>query len=150
MNKSSLRIARMTPMPRGEEPEAWLLDTTPWRRVFKVYFNERYPFYFSPIGSRVRLLMPVRGLMRVDRLLKVLEDYCHSIPDGGVSLGLHPDWTPREKATVMLAAAIYDERTNYICYTVWPDGRVVAFSGKYDPPDYARLSWHPSVAGGVS
>lgn len=151
MSDPSLRVARSIPLPTGDEPEAWLLDTTPWRQVFKVYFEEPYPFHYSPIGRRVRLLMPTRGLMRVDRLLKELADYARTIPDGGVILGLSPEWSPQEKATVMLVQVICEPDTNYIAYTVWPNGRVVAFSGAFEEPYNQRRSWHPSVPwGGLS
>ena len=146
--KSSGIVARTIPMPRGTEPETWLLDVTPWPHVFRHYIGMPYPFRYSAIGRRVRISMPAKGLIRTDLLLEELAAYTETLPDGGASLGLHPDWEPREKATVMLANVIFDPRTTFIAYTVHPNGRVVANCGKFDPPDFARLSWHPSVPWG--
>ena len=140
----------MIPMPAGDQPEMWLLDTTPHRLVWTVPkgWPIKNKLYYSPVGRQVRVVMGRVGLMRMPELLEVLALCVGSMSDAGRSLGLSEEWSDEQKALGMVVGALFDPRSNFMTYTVWPDGRVVAFSAKYDTPDNIKVSWHPSVAGG--
>jgi hypothetical protein len=148
MSDSSIREAWKIPLPTGDQPEAWLIDTTPWTWLRTTFGSGRAPYAYSTAGTRVRLVMPARGRARVEKVLAILTDHAERLQgDMHDEAGVPRNWTADKVATTLLVRAVYERQSPYVIYTVWPNGRVVAFSGRFEPPHYQRRSWHPDAPG---
>ena len=146
-----LNELRRIPLPTGDEPVSWLVDMTPQRWLRKTFATSTAPYTFSPCGVRVRLLMPRNGRRRTLDVLDRLTEQAglawvrREMADES---GAPRDATAERIATAVLMSAVYETDSPFQVVTVWPNGRVCAFSGRHPAPHHQVLSWHPSVPWG--
>jgi hypothetical protein len=143
MNARIVRPSPRLPLPREDEHEAWVVDTTPTQWVRKTWPGGTAPYRYTPAGQIVRLAMPTRGYMRYQPLVRRLTDRIErmrmfgDLPSEFYGAG---DWTDDMRAMVVLATVLAEKRTPFVVYNIGPSGRVWFFQRLR-----RRASWHPDA-----
>ena len=141
MNEERIREARRIPLPRGDEHEAWVFDTTPTEWLRKTWPAHKAPYRYSPAGVWVRKAMPRNGRMLAPRLLAKLADFALRMQGDLHDEFKQPrDVDPDDLAVLILVKALVEEGSPFVVYNVEPSGRVWFFD------EWVRLaSWHPDA-----
>lgn len=141
MNEERLREARRIPLPRGEEHQAWVFDTTPTEWLRKTWPAHKCPYSYSPAGVWVRKAMPRNGRIRAERLLAKLADFVVRMQgDLHDEFKVPRDSAPEDVAQLILAKALIEAGTPFVVYNVEPSGRVWFFHRLR-----RTASWHPDA-----
>jgi len=143
MDRQILNRINAIPLPRGDEAESWLIDTTPPTWLERPWPTQACPYRYTVCGTYLRLAMACSKLPTLEALRR-LTDHVHrwqrEVHD---AVGMARDADDEDVATLVLMRAVYEPDSPFIIITVNPNGRAAWYGGRYASSGYGVYTWHP-------
>jgi len=149
VDREIVRLVNAIPLPKGDQPESWLVDLTPPRWLRKTWPTRSCPYRYTVPGTYLRLAM-ASNKVRLPKSLDRLTDHVHRW-QGEVheAMNMAQEWDDRILALLVIEQAVFEEGSPFIIIRSCPDGitdwwgnAVANGAGEGQPFAWAR---HPAA-----